>query len=363
MSSRIGTHFSVSVFGQSHSAGIGCVIEGVPAGRRIDLDALQAFLARRAPGKNRWSTSRKETDAPEFVGGLVDGVTCGAPIAALIRNADAKSSDYDELRRVPRPGHADYVAEVKYGGAQDAAGGGHFSGRLTAPLCVAGGIALQLLAERGVFVGAHAARIAGIDDAAWPLQGISADDLSAPGRKAFPAIDDAAGAAMAQAIEQARAQGDSVGGVVECAAIGVPAGVGEPIFDGIEGAIARACFGIPAVKGVEFGRGFAAADMRGSAHNDAYRMREGAVCFETNNAGGILGGISTGEPVVFRAAFKPTPSIFQDQRSVDLREGTNAVLSLKGRHDPCIVVRAVPVVEAACAIALCDAMMEAGMIR
>ena len=363
MASRIGAHFCVTIFGQSHSAGIGCVIEGVPAGKAVDLDELQAFLARRAPGGMPWSTPRKEADLPEFLSGLVDGVTCGAPLAAVIRNTNTRSGDYKALRRTPRPGHADYVAEVKFGGAQDVAGGGHFSGRLTAPLCIAGGIAKQLLAEQGVFVGAHLARAAGIDDAAWPSQGIDCDDVSAPGLKEFPVIDDAAGDAMKAAIASARASKDSVGGVVECAVVGLPVGIGEPMFDGLENAIARIVFGIPAVKGVEFGKGFAAADMRGSQHNDPYRMDAGAVAFESNNAGGILGGISTGEPLIMRAAFKPTSSIFIEQHSVDLQEGRDVDFALKGRHDPCVAVRAVPVVEAACAVAVYDLMLEARLDR
>lgn len=361
MSSRVGRKFVVSLFGQSHSAAVGCVVEGVPAGRAIDFAGLRAFLARRAPNGSAYSTARKETDAFEFVGGLVDGVTCGAPLAALIRNADARSVDYDQVRRTPRPGHADYVAWARFGAAHDVAGGGHFSGRLTAPLCVAGGIAKQMLRLRGVEVGAHLARVARIDDVAWPSQGLTADDVSKPGCKPFPVVDDDAGMRMRDAIAAARAAGDSVGGVVECAAVGLPIGVGEPIFDGIESALGRILFGIPAVKGVEFGRGFDAADMRGSVHNDPYRMRDGNVAFESNNAGGVLGGISTGEPVMVRVAFKPTSSIFLEQRSVDLERGCNVDLTLAGRHDPCVAVRAVPVVEAACAVALYDLMSEAGL--
>lgn len=363
MASRIGERFAVTIFGQSHSAGIGCVIEGVPAGKRIDFDELQAFLARRAPGGMPWSTPRKEADLPEFLGGIVDGVTCGAPLAAVIRNTNTRSVDYDALRRTPRPGHADYVAEVKFGGAQDVAGGGHFSGRLTAPLCIAGGIAKQFLAEQGVYVGAHLARVACVNDAAWPLQGIGFEDVTAPGRKVFPVIDDAAGDAMKDAIDAARRGKDSVGGVIECAVVGLPVGIGEPMFDGLENAIARMVFGIPAVKGVEFGKGFAAADMRGSQHNDPYRMSAGAVAFESNNAGGILGGISTGEPLIMRAAFKPTSSIFIEQHSVDLQDGREVDFTLEGRHDPCVAVRAVPVVEAACAVAVYDLMLEARMDR
>lgn len=363
MASSFGKNIRVSIFGQSHSAGIGCVVEGLPAGKRISQDALQAFLARRAPGGMPWSTPRKEADAPEFLSGLVHGVTCGAPLAAVIANTNAKSSDYDVLRRVPRPSHADYIAQEKFGGAQDASGGGHFSGRLTAPLCIAGGIAKQLLEQEGVFIGAHIARIAGISDARFPAQGLSACDLQAPGAKQFPVISDEAGAGMIDAIARAREAGDSVGGVVECAAVGMPLGVGEPMFDGVENAIARVCFGIPAVKGVEFGCGFAAADMRGSEHNDPYVMRDGAVAFASNNAGGIVGGMTTGEPIVFRAAFKPTPSIAREQCSVNLETGENATLKVPGRHDPCVVVRAVPVVEAACALALYDLLLESRMDR
>ncbi len=361
VTSSIGTAVRISIFGQSHSAGIGVVMEGVPAGKRIDLDRLRAFLGRRAPGGMPWSTPRKEADLPEFLGGIVDGVTCGAPLAAVIRNTNTRSGDYDQLRRIPRPGHADLTAQLKYGGAQDVAGGGHFSGRLTAPLCIAGGIALQLLEQEGVTVGAHIARIAGVDDARFDALGVCAQDVLAPGRKEFPVIDDGAGAAMIEAIAQARSEKDSVGGVVECAAVGMPAGVGEPMFEGVENAVARIVFGIPAVKGVEFGAGFSAADARGSQNNDPYRMRNGRPVPVSNNAGGILGGITTGAPVVFRAAFKPTPSISKTQMSVDLSQGCDTELSVHGRHDPCVVVRAVPVVEAACALALYDLMLQSRM--
>lgn len=358
MASSVGKIARISIFGQSHSAGIGVVMEGVPAGKRIDMDRLRAFLSRRAPGGMPWSTPRKEADLPEFLGGIVDGVTCGAPLAAIIRNTNTKSGDYDELRRIPRPGHADYTAQVKFGGAQDVAGGGHFSGRLTAPLCIAGGIALQLLEQEGVTIGAHIARIGGVDDARFDALRVTADEVRAPGAKAFPAIDDAAGERMISAIAEARAEGDSVGGIIECAAVGMPQGVGEPMFDGVEGALARVLFGVPAVKGVEFGAGFGAADLRGSQNNDPYRMEGGRVVPQSNNAGGILGGITNGAPVVVRAAFKPTPSISKPQRSVDLERGQNAELKVHGRHDPCVVVRAVPVVEAACALALYDLLLQ-----
>ena len=361
MASRIGKNITVSIFGQSHSAGIGCVIEGIPAGKRIDLDELQAFLTRRAPGGMPWSTPRKEADLPEFLGGIVDGVTCGAPLAAVIRNTNTKSADYDELRRVPRPGHADYVANLKFHGAQDVAGGGHFSGRLTAPLCIAGGIALQLLREQGVEVGAHIANIAGISDDAFALHGLSAEDIHRAGSKAFPVNNDGSGERMISAIAQAREEGDSVGGIVECAAVGMPAGVGEPMFDGVENAIARVLFGIPAVKGIKSDRGFETSQLRGSQNNDAMRVKNGVVAFESNNAGGANGGITTGEPVVVRCAFKPTPSISKPQHSIDMQALCNEELSVHGRHDPCVVVRAVPVVEAAVALALYDLLLESRM--
>ena len=361
MSSCIGKNITVSLFGQSHSAAVGVVVDGLPAGIRIDKERLQAFLDRRAPGRTPWSTPRKESDAPEFVSGIVDGMTCGAPVAALIRNTNTRSSDYDELRFVPRPGHADYVADVKYGGHQDVAGGGHFSARLMAPLCIAGGIAIQVLEDEGIHVGGHIARIAGIDDAAFPRQGLLPEALHEPAGKPLPVIDDAAGARMIDAILEARRLCDSVGGIVECAAIGLPIGVGEPLFEGIESAMARILFAIPAVKGVEFGCGFHAADMRGSEHNDPYRMVDGQVGIIKNDAGGILGGISTGKPVIMRVAFKPTSSIAAVQQSVNLRTGENADLTVRGRHDPCVAARAVPIVEAACACVLLDLVMERRM--
>ncbi len=361
MASSIGKAIRISVFGQSHSAGIGVVMEGVPAGKHIDLERLRSFLGRRAPGGMPWSTPRKEPDLPEFLGGVVDGVTCGAPLAAVIRNTNTRSSDYDQLRRVPRPGHADLSAQIKYGGAQDVAGGGHFSGRLTAPICIAGGIALQLLEQEGVTIGAHIARIAGIDDTSFDPLEITPEQLHALSSKTFPVIDDIAGEAMIDAIAQARKGRDSVGGVVECAAVGMPAGVGEPMFDGVENAVARMVFGIPAVKGIEFGAGFEAADARGSQNNDPYRIKDGHPVPISNNAGGILGGITSGAPVLFRAAFKPTSSIALPQMSVDLERGCDTELSVHGRHDPCIVVRAVPVVEAACALALYDLLLQSRM--
>ncbi len=331
MSNSFGNRFCFTIFGQSHAPAIGVTVEGIPAGFTPDMDALAAFLARRAPGHGKYATTRKEADAPEFIAGLVDGHTCGAAVTAIIRNTDTRSADYDELRRVPRPGHADYTAFVKYGPARDVAGGGQFSGRLTAPLCVAGGLALQLLAQEGITIRARVASIGGESEPA----------------------------AIEALLEEVKAAGDSVGGVVECVAEGVPAGLGEPMFGGMENRLAQAVFAIPAVKGVEFGAGFAVGHMRGSENNDPFYFDEaGPVRTRTNHHGGILGGITSGMPIVFRAAFKPTPSIGMEQDSVDLFSHENVKLTVKGRHDPCIVLRAVPCVEAAAAVAIYDALLE-----
>lgn len=350
MSSMYGQNIRLTVFGQSHSPAIGVTVEGIPAGEHIDMEALARFLARRAPGQNALSTERQEADQPEFVSGLREDVTCGAPLTALIRNTDAHSQDYEQFKHVPRPGHADFTAAVKYGGYQDYAGGGHFSGRLTAPLCIVGGICLQLLAREGITVISRIARIASIRD--------EGELVSSLEDKPFPTVSDERGALMATTIAGAKAAGDSVGGVVECAVLGLPAGLGDPMFDGMENRIARLVFGIPAVKGIEFGAGFALAELCGSDANDAFCVRDGRVETETNRCGGILGGITTGMPLVFRAAFKPTPSVAREQRSVDLETLEECTLRIEGRHDPCVVLRALPVVEAAAAIAVYDALLE-----
>ena len=358
MSSVFHGAITVSIFGQSHAPGIGVVVDGLPAGEKIDLDELQAFLTRRAPGTGSWSTPRKEADAPEILSGLADGVTCGPPLAAVIRNTNTRSKDYSNLRDIPRPGHADFTAQLKYGGWQDVAGGGHFSGRLTAPLCIAGGICKQILARRGITVGAHIAGIGGIPDTAYDPVNVTAEDLLLTSKKRFPVLDDAAGEKMQAAIEQARSALDSLGGLIECGVIGLPVGLGDPMLDGMENRIARLIFAIPAVKGVEFGDGFAAARSRGSENNDPFVMEDGRVQTETNHAGGILGGITSGMPIVLRTAMKPTPSIAQPQRTVSLSAGENAELVIHGRHDPCIAHRAVPVVEAVTAAVLLDLLLE-----
>ena len=359
MSSIYYGQLTVSLFGQSHAPGIGVTVDGLPAGEAIDLEELQTFLNRRAPGRGPWATTRKEEDRPEILSGLAGGYTCGAPLAALIRNTNIRSGDYDNLRDIPRPGHADYTAQVKYGGFQDVAGGGHFSGRLTAPLCIAGGICKQILARKGIYVGAHIAAVGGIPDQSYDPVNLDRETLLAPGGRDFPVLDPDAGARMQGAIAQAKEDLDSLGGLVECAVIGLPAGLGDPMLDGMENRIARLAFAIPAVKGVAFGAGFAVADRRGSQNNDPFYFDEtGQVRTRTNHAGGILGGITNGMPLVFQAAVKPTPSIGQPQESVSLSRGENTTLVIHGRHDPCIVPRAVPCLEAAAAIAVYDAWLE-----
>ena len=355
MSSHYGESLQLTIFGQSHAPAVGVTMEGIPSGMVLDLDELQAFLNRRAPGRNAWSTTRKESDRPEFLCGLRDNVTCGAPLTAIIRNQNTRSQDYDDLRYCPRPGHADLTGWIKYGESRDYTGGGHFSGRLTAPLCIAGGICLQLLKRQGITVMARIRSIADMEDSS-PFTAPVAD-------KPFPVSSDDAGAKMQQRIAQARSDGDSVGGVIECLVLGAPAGLGDPMFGGMENRISAALFGIPAVKGVEFGDGFAAARARGSEANDPFAVEDGRIVTTSNHSGGILGGITNGMPLLVRCAVKPTPSIAKPQQTVDLRAMEETTLTIHGRHDPCIVPRAVPCVEAAVAIAVYDAWLSAGKMK
>lgn len=356
MSSTYGERIKLSIFGQSHGPAIGMTLDGIPAGLPVDLDKLQAFLNRRAPGQNQFSTPRREEDKPELLSGIVDGFTCGAPIAAVIYNKNTRSGDYANLKDCPRPGHADYAAQQKYGGYQDVAGGGHFSGRLTAPLCIAGGLCKQWLENKGIQIGAHIAVIAGIADDPVYLDWVN-PDLSKICSD-FPVLNPDAGIKMQEEIVKARMDGDSVGGIIECIITGLPAGIGDPMFGGMESRIAQIVYGIPAVKGLDFGSGFSGSYLRGSQNNDAYTIVDGSVRTVTNNAGGILGGITTGMPLVFQAAIKPTPSISRRQNSVSLSRMESCNLEVKGRHDPCIVPRAVPVIEAAAAIAVFDAYLS-----
>lgn len=354
MSSTYGEFLKLSIFGQSHGSAIGMTLDGIPAGLPVDSEKLQHFLKRRAPGQHDWATARKEADQPEFLAGILEGFTCGAPLAAIIHNTNTKSSDYSNLKDCPRPGHADYTAQMKYGGFQDAAGGGHFSGRLTAPLCIAGGLCLQWLEKMGIQIRARILSIGGIQD------GTDINHLVPELDKLediFPVFSRSAGERMQKMIDDAKRNNDSVGGMIECYITGLPAGLGEPIFGGIESRIAQIIYGIPAVKAVEFGAGNAVADMYGSQCNDAFTVEDGQIKTITNHSGGILGGISTGMPVIFRTAIKPTPSIARTQHSISLSKQEPCDLTINGRHDPCIVPRAVPVVEAAAAVAIYDLIL------
>ncbi len=355
MSSEIGKTIKVSIFGESHSNAIGAVIEGIPAGQEIDLKKIEDFLERRAPGRNDISTSRKEPDKPVVLSGIYEGLTTGTPISVIIENKDTRSKDYEKIRRYPRPSHADQSAYAKYGDAHDIRGGGHFSGRLTAPLCIAGAICLQILEKKGIRVDAHISSIGNIDDDSFDPLDPSADMLK---NREFPVINEEKGQEMKTEILNTKGRGDSVGGIVECCITGLPAGVGDPMFDGIENSISQAVFGIPAVKGIEFGSGFEGSRMYGSQNNDEFYYEGDVVKTKTNNSGGILGGISSGMPVLFKVGFKPTPSIAIQQDTVDLIEKKNTKVKIEGRHDPCIVPRAVPCVEAAAAIVILDKIYD-----
>lgn len=348
MSRYFGENIELSIFGQSHSKAIGMTLAGVEAGKVIDMDELISFMERRAPGRNDLSTPRKEGDKPEFLCGVVDNVTCGSPITAIITNKDTRSSDYELLKTIPRPGHADYTAFVKYAGHEDYRGGGNFSGRMTAPMCIAGGILKQFLNKEHITIDARIYSVGNIADESEFTNSVAFKD--------FPVVNEEIGESMKELIKSVKAEGDSVGGIVECVVRGLPAGIGGPIFEGLEGKISSIVFAIPAVKGIEFGRGFDASRIKGSENNDPFTVRNNKVICESNNAGGILGGISNGMPITFRVAFKPTPSIAKEQRSVNLETMEETPLVVPGRHDPCIVHRAVPCVEAAAAIAIYDAL-------
>ena len=342
------------IFGESHGPAIGVTLTGVPAGLELDMDAIAREMARRAPGRSALSTARREDDQPEILSGVFEGKTTGAPLCAVIANTDTRSQDYTRTKDLARPGHADYPARVRYQGYNDYRGGGHFSGRLTAPLVFAGAVAKQILARRGVFVGAHISSVYGISDQLledW-------DSLRAVADKDFPVLDDRAGEQMRQAILEAKDEQDSVGGAIECAVFGLPAGLGGPDFgENAEGIFSQYLFAVPAVKAVGFGAGAAFALMRGSEANDPlYMDDDGAVRAEQNCAGGINGGITNGMPVTFEVTIRPTPSIALPQESVDLRTGEETEIEIKGRHDPCIVPRAVPVIEAAAALAACEVL-------
>ncbi|MDW7656745.1 MAG: chorismate synthase [Bacillota bacterium] len=358
MSSIWGKNLKISLFGESHGPAIGVVMDGLPPGFAIDESVIAAFARRRAPGLTPWSTARKEADSSEILSGLYRGRTSGAPLCAIIRNTDTRSSDYTELKMKPRPGHADLTAEYRYRGYQDPRGSGHFSGRLTAPLAFAGAVCSQILAVKGVTVAAHIAEIAGIPDLKFNPLSMDPGQLENLAAKAFPVLDDVAGSQMIEAVMAAAEADDSVGGIVEGIIYSLPAGLGDPMFAGIESRLAGLLYGIPAVKGVEFGAGFAATRMRGSQHNDAPYMKDGAIDFRSNHSGGILGGISNGMPIVFRVAVKPPASIAMTQHTINLATGQDDELAVRGRHDPCIVPRVTPVIEAAAAVFALDLLLD-----
>lgn len=357
MASSLGDKIKVSVFGESHGPAIGMVMDSPPAGIKIDFAALGRELDRRAPGNDPTATKRKEADIPEFLSGLKDGVTTGAPLAAIIKNTSHRSKDYSELETKPRPSHADYAAHIHYGGFNDISGGGHFSGRLTAPLVIAGAILKQYLKTKGITIGGHILRIGSVQDKSLDPVNVSAEELETLST-AFPLIDPSAEEKMRSEVSLAAKNGDSVGGIVEIAVTGINAGFGGPMFDGVENIISKAVFGVPAVKGIEFGEGFSFGSMVGSKANDPLTLENGKVVCKTNHCGGITGGITNGMPIIFRCAIKPTPSIAQKQQTVDLKKQENTTLEIKGRHDPCIVPRALPAIEAVTAIAVANLLWE-----
>ena len=359
MGSIWGNALKISIFGASHGGGIGGGPGGFRSGILFDEDFVLREMDRRAPGKNKQSTARKEADLPKILSGIYQGYTTGTPICAMIENTDTRSGDYKDFSTHPRPGHADYTGLVRFGGYNDPRGGGHFSGRLTAPLVFAGAMCKLYLKTKGITVGAHIQSIAQIQDTPFDDVEVSAEQLEQLRMQEYPIINPLAQKAMLAAIEEARLDQDSVGGVIECASVGVPAGLGSPMLDSVEGRLASLLFSVPAVKGVEFGVGFGFAEFRGSHANDTFTLTdEEKVVTETNNNGGVLGGITSGMPLIFRTAIKPTPSIAKPQRTLNLSTGEVEELCIKGRHDPCIVTRAAPVIEAAAAVALTDLYLE-----
>lgn len=358
MSSFWNNRISISIFGESHGPAIGVTIDNLPPGEYIDIEELGRFMARRAP-KNEGETSRSDRNIPQIMSGVYNDKTTGTPLCAFIQNTDTYSADYSNLSKLARPGHADYTGAVRYKGFNDVRGGGHFSGKLTAPLCFVGAVCAQILERRGIYTGAHISEIHNIKDTAFDNVKVSREDILNIRYKEFPVINDKKGSQMMADIKKAQEGNESLGGIVECAAVNVPAGIGSPIFDGIENSIAQLIFGIPAVKGLEFGAGFLSAKMVGSQHNDEFYVdTHGHILTKTNNHGGILGGISSGMPITLKAAFKPTPSIAQTQSTIDYHDIKNEVLNTNGCHEPCIVPRAVPCVEAAVNIALLSHMID-----
>lgn len=361
MSSTWGQHLIISLFGESHGPAVGVVIDGLPPGFILDESEIARQMSRRAPGRTPWSTQRMESDEIRILSGLYRQRTSGAPLCALIENKDVRSEDYDELKIKPRPGHADLTAQFRYHGFQDPRGSGHFSGRLTAPLVFAGAVCRQIIKSKGIRIGAHIAEIAGIRDEAFDPLCEDKQKLCRPGERDFPVLNEAAGQDMISEILKAAQAGDSVGGVVEAMICGLPAGLGNPMFGGIESRLSSLLFGVPGIKGVAFGAGFEAARMTGSEHNDVPFFKDGVISYRTNHSGGIIGGISNGMPIVFQTVVRPPASIAKPQQTVNLKNGCEETLVVKGRHDPCIVPRVVPVIEAAAAVFTLDLLLDEGV--
>lgn len=358
MSGTWGRNIKFSIFGESHGKAVGITIDGLKPGIGLDLDYIKKEMDRRAPGRNALSTQRQEADSFDILSGLFNGRTTGTPLCAIIRNSDQHSKDYEKTKSLMRPSHADYTGRVKYMAFNDYRGGGHFSGRLTAPLVFAGAVCRQILEAQGISIGSHIRSIGSIEDIGFSLTETDKDTLLSLRDKPFPVLDEKAGEAMQKEILAAREDKDSVGGVIEAAAVNLPAGIGEPFFDSLESTLAHILFSVPGVKGLEFGAGFGIAGMRGSEANDECCVKDGKVTAYSNNNGGILGGITNGMPLIFRVAMKPTPSIGKPQRTINIDSMKNETIEITGRHDPCIVARAVPVIEAVTAMALLDNIYE-----
>lgn len=354
MSGVWGNKIKYSIFGESHGKAIGITIDGLESGIELDLEEICREMRRRVPGKNKLSTARNEKDEFEILSGYFNGKTTGTPICAIIRNSDQHSKDYEKTKNLMRPGHADYTGFIKYNGFNDYRGGGHFSGRLTAPIVFAGAVAKQVLNRKGIVVGSHIKSIGNIEEDFFPEIDIQENTIKELGNKEFPTIDEDKGLKMQNLILKMREEMDSVGGVVECAVLNLPSGIGSPFFSSVESVLSSLLFSIPAVKGVEFGAGFNIAKMKGSEANDEFYIENEKINTYTNNNGGILGGITSGMPLIFRMAFKPTPSIAKEQKTVDISKGENTTIKIQGRHDPCIVQRAVPVVEAVAAMGILE---------
>ncbi|HZJ99405.1 MAG TPA: chorismate synthase [Tissierellaceae bacterium] len=359
MGSIFGNNIKVSLFGESHGKAIGVNIDGLPPGLKLNMDNIRQELARRSPGKDRLSTERRETDEFEILSGYFNDRTTGTPLCAIIRNEDIKSLDYDKIKDLMRPSHADYSGHIKYHGYNDYRGGGHFSGRLTAPLVFAGAIAKEILRKEEISIGSHIKSIGHIEDISFDYVDINIETIKHLNKSEFPVLEDSKEKEMKDLIIKTKKEGDSIGGTIETAIINLPAGLGSPYFDALDANLAKLIFSVPGVKGLEFGAGFNISKIKGSEANDEMYIKDGRVRTYTNNSGGLVGGISNGMPIIFRSAIKPTSSIAKRQRTVDIGKAIDSSISIEGRHDPCIVQRVLPVVDAVAAIAIVDLLIEA----